>query len=223
MRPHFGTILIFAIVFELSLGLTASAAAQRSGPPEAGPAKSYAANEIHPDEKVAIAADPFDNVDKSGFMKLSYLQYGFMPIRLIITNDGDQPISLVQMKVQLITSDRQKLDPSVKEDISRAIVKTHRLGEEGEKRLPIPIPMKKTKQKEVKELDADWDTLPFRAIAVEPHSTQAGFFFFNMGSARYHMQGSKMFITGATNSDGKELFYFEIPLDKYFSPGSTQQ
>lgn len=216
MRSYFHSVLVLAAI----LAITATVTAQK--PPEVGPAKSYPANEIHPDEKVAIAADPFDSVDKSGFMKLAYLQYGFLPIRLIVTNDGDQPISLVQMKVQLITPDRQKLDPSTKDDISRSIVRTHRLSEEGSKRLPIPVPMKKTKQKEVKELDADWDTLPFRAVAVEPHSTQAGFLFFDVGDARLHMQEAKIFVTGVKNGGGSELFYFEIPLEKYFSPGATQ-
>jgi len=189
--------------------------------PKANPASSYPAHEVHTDEKVAIGVDPCDTESKTSFMQLDYLKYGVMPIRLVITNDDGQPVSLLQLKVQLIMTDHEKVEPSNQDDLMRIITRTRRLGDEQDKTLPIPIPLKKGKQKEVKQLQADWDSLPFRAVAVEAHSTKAGYLFFDLGGARFKLAGAKIYVSGLKNGDGKELFYFEIPLDNYLNPAPS--
>ena len=189
--------------------------------PKVNPASSYPAREIHTDENTGVAVDPCDTESKTSFMQLDYLKYGVMPVRLVITNDGAQPISLLQLKVQLVMADHSKVEPSTQDDLMRLISKTRRLGDEQDKKLPIPVPMKKGKQKEVKQLEADWGLLPFTAVAVEPHNTQAGYLFFDLGGARFKLAGAKIYVTGVKNSDGKELFYFEIPLDNYLNPAGS--
>src|SRR5512135_143521 len=88
-------------------------------PPPAGPASSYPAHETHNNEKVSIALDPFTSAEKAAVFKVKYREYGFLPIRLIITNDGDTPLMLDDMKIEYITGDRDKLQPAVRDDIFR--------------------------------------------------------------------------------------------------------
>jgi hypothetical protein len=75
--------------------------------PQAKPAVTYPAHDAHNDEKVIIALDPYDTSDKANIFNVKYNEVGFMPIFFVITNDGDEPISLNEMKAQLVTHDHQ--------------------------------------------------------------------------------------------------------------------
>ena len=57
----------------------------------------------------------------------------------------------------------------------------------------------------------------FSAKAVEPHSTQAGFLFFDVAGISTPLAGAHFYLTGVRNSKGTELMYFEIALEKYLS------
>ena len=48
-----------------------------------------------------------------------------------------------------------------------------------------------------------------------PKSTQAGFFFCDVENIENPLAGARLVVTGIRNSAGKELFYFEVPLEKY--------
>ena len=69
-------------------------------------------------EKVTVAVDPYDVEDKASIFNVNYRNYGYMPVFFVITNDGDEPVSLVDMKAQLNTKDRSKLFPSTMDDLS---------------------------------------------------------------------------------------------------------
>src|SRR5262245_48839476 len=71
--------------------------------PAAHHAKTYPANEEEPNEHLTVAADPYDMADKAGIFSVNYKGADFLPVLLIVSNDGDQPISLSGMKVELIT------------------------------------------------------------------------------------------------------------------------
>src|SRR3954470_21426679 len=76
-------------------------------------AKTYPAHETHDDEKVTIAADPYDMPDKTaGVFTVDYKNEGMLPIFLIFSNDGYQPISMEKLRVTLITRKRVKIEPS---------------------------------------------------------------------------------------------------------------
>src|SRR6185312_6463120 len=90
--------------------------------PRAYNAKTYPAHETHDDEKVSIAADPYDMPDKSATVfTVDYMSAGLLPIYMIITNDGDQPISLNKLHVTLITRKRVKISPSEPDDMYRRL------------------------------------------------------------------------------------------------------
>jgi len=178
--------------------------------PVAQPAKTYPVHDNHVDDKVAIAADPYDSPDKAKIFSVNFHEHGFLPIFFVVTNDGDQPISMANIAVTLTTANRSKLTPIATEDILRRLsnprANTHPI--------PVPIPQKKVKGTiSPKERD-EIETSQFAAKAVEPHSTQSGFFFFDVEDVTAPLEGAHIDITGVNDAKGTELMYFELPLDK---------
>src|SRR5258708_40360087 len=72
--------------------------------PVAKTAINYPAHDFHRDEKVSIAADPYDTSDKANIFSINFAEHGFLPVFFIVTNDGDQPVSIASMKITLITA-----------------------------------------------------------------------------------------------------------------------
>jgi hypothetical protein len=67
-----------------------------------------------------------------------------------------------------------------------------------------------------KDMD-DIESARFAAKAVEPHSSQSGFLFFDVGDIRSPLAGANIDITGVADAKGAELLYFEIPIDSYLN------
>ena len=80
--------------------------------PQAQPAKTYPAHDEHPLEAVAVAVDPYDLAEKTNIFSVKYSEIGFLPIFVVVTNDGNQPVQLAGMKAQLVTVNRAKLSPA---------------------------------------------------------------------------------------------------------------
>jgi hypothetical protein len=137
-----------------------------------------------------------------------------LPIHLIISNDGNQAVSLAEMKVVFVTKRGTKLDPERPEDIYRRI--GHQRQSQGPVINPLPIPRKQPRSVS-EQAREEVQQAQFLAKAVESHGTQAGFLFFDVSGIESPLAGAKLEINGIMNSDGKELFYFEIPMEKYLS------
>jgi hypothetical protein len=190
--------------------------------PKAFHANTYPAHEAHDDEKVSIAADPYDMPDKAAIFVVDYRHAGLLPVQLIISNDGDQAVSLLDMQVELITADRSKIPPATVDDLYRRLSKQTRRGDEPARNpLPIPLPRSKVKPTVSKEAQAEIEAMRFLAGAVEPHSLQSGFLIFDIQGIPNPLAGAHLYVHGLRNSEGKELFYFEIPMEKYltYRPG----
>lgn len=179
--------------------------------PAAQPAKTYPAHDDHTDEKVAIAADPYDNADKAKIFSVNFHEHGLLPVFFVVTNDGGQPISIANMQVTLTTANRSKLTPITTEDIYRRLSNPRT---NTNAPLPFPIPQKKVKggvsQKERDEIESS----QFAARAVEPHATQSGFLFFDVEDIDAPLAGARIFVSGVNDAKGTELMYFEIPMGK---------
>jgi hypothetical protein len=186
--------------------------------PVAQPAKSYPAHDDHSDEKVAIAADPYDTPDKAKTFSVDFHEHGFLPIFFVITNDSGQPVSIANMQVTLTTANRAKFTPIAPEDIFRRLSNPQANTNPGVNPLPIPIPRKKVKgtisKKEMEEIESS----QFAARAVEPHTTQSGFLFFDVGDITAPVAGAHVDVTGVNDAKGSELMYFEIALEKSQNP-----
>ena len=187
--------------------------------PVAKPAVTYPAHDQHTDEGVTVAVDPYDMPDKAQVFTVNYRDEGLLPIFVVITNDGDQPVSLAGMKAQFITVDRTKISPSSGDDIYR------RLSHPNTSTSPYPLPFRRKKVKGAvsKKTADEIEAAHFSAKAVEPHSTQSGFLFFDVGGISTPVAGAHFYLTGVRNAKGDDLMYFEIPLEKYLSAPSKPQ
>jgi len=162
-------------------------------PPSVQPATTFAAVEAHNDEKVAIAVEPYDTKEKEAIFRVDYLSHGVMPVRLIVTNNGNRPISLRDARILFLTAGGDKIPA----------IKLH----------------PKASNKEIEE---DFDTFEYGALVVEPHTTRAGFLFYDVSQLDHPLQGAKLHLHKLRDADGNELFYFEIPFDKYLKSKGSQ-
>ena len=210
LRAHDLAILLAFILF----CCLAAIAAKEFVMPEAHPARTYPAHDEHSMEKVTVAVDPYDVEYKASIFTVDYRKYGFMPVFFVITNDGDQPVALADMKAQLNTVNRSKLFPASTEDVVRRMSHPSR---SDAPTLPIPLPGKKVKGGVSQKTMDEIDRAQFGARAVEPHSTARGFLFFDVSDISNPLNGANFYLTGVRDSKGTELMYFEIALEKYLS------
>jgi hypothetical protein len=178
--------------------------------PGAKPARTYPTHDEHANESVAVGVDPYESPEKAQIFSVKWGEEGFLPIFLVVTNDGDQPVSLAGMQAQLITSRREKLGAASNDELYR------RLSHISASRSTYPLPFPRTKVKGAvgkKALD-EIDAAQFTAKAVEPHSTQSGFLFFDVSGISSPLAGARFYLTGLRDGKGNDLLYFEIPFDK---------
>jgi hypothetical protein len=203
------------------LWLALPAMASDRTPPAVQPATTFAAVEVHDDEKVAIAAEPYDTKEKESIFKVDYLGHGVMPVRLIVTNNGDRPISLKDARILFLTAGGDMIPAAEPDDVERLMTQKERQG--GKIPMPGPIPAIKLKPKASnKDIEADFDTFEYQALVVEPHATRAGFLFYDVSQLNHPLRGGKLHLHKLRDADGKELFYFEIPFDNYLKSKSSQ-
>ena len=178
--------------------------------PVAKTAINYPAHDFHRDEKTAIAADPYDIPEKAKIFSTDFAAHGFLPIFFVVTNDADQPISIANMEIKLITANRSKLTPISTDDLYRRLSNP----QSSTRPSPLPLPHKAKSGISKKEMD-EIESSQFAARAVEPHTTQSGFLFFDVGDISSPLAGASIDITGVRDAKGHELLYFEISVDKY--------
>jgi hypothetical protein len=205
----------------LALWLVLPALANDHTPPPLQPATSFAAFEVHDKEKVAIAVEPYDTREKESIFRVDYLGHGVMPVRLIVTNNGDKPISLRDARILFITEAGDKIQAAEPEDVERLMTLKERQG----KKIPMPGPIPAIKMKPKasnQQIEADFNTFEYGALVVEPHSTRAGFLFYDVSQLDDPLRGAKIHLRKLRDAGGNELFYFEIPFEKYVQSKSSQ-
>jgi hypothetical protein len=205
----------------LLLWFALPAMATDHAPPPAQPATSFPAVEVHSDEHVAIAAEPYDTREKESIFRVDYLGHDVMPIRLIVTNLGDRPISLVDARILFETADGDRIRAAEPDDVERMMTRKEREGS----RIPLPAPLPPLHVKpkgSIREIEDDFNTFEYSALAVEPHTTRAGFLFYDVSGLKDPLAGAKLYLHDLRDADGKQLFYFEIPFNKYLQSKSSQ-
>ena len=179
-------------------------------PPPAAHAKSYPAHESHDDEMVSVAIDPFDTPGKARIFRINYREKGFLPIRLIISNDSDQNLLLNDLRIEYITVKRDKIEPATTDDIYRREAHPKQNLSAAHEKVPV------TKDADVVETVDELDQAQFVANPVGPHSTCSGFLFLDIGGPAAPEAGAHVYLAGL-KIGRKELFYFDIPLEKYLN------
>jgi hypothetical protein len=204
----------------LGLLLALPAVAADHTPPPVQPATAFAAVETHDDEKLSIAAEPYDTKEKAALFRVDYLAHDVMPVRLIVTNNGSRPINLRDARILFETAAGDRIQAAEPEDVERLMNRKEREGS----KIPLPggLPGIKLKPKASnKEIEQDFDIFEYQALVVEPHTTRAGFLFYDVSGLDDPLKGAKLHIHKLRDAEGNELFYFEIPFDKYLKSKSA--
>jgi hypothetical protein len=203
----------------LAIGAAIAGWASNHPAPPVQPATTYPAVEVHDKENVAIAVEPYDTKEKESIFRVDYLGHGVMPVRLIVTNNGDKPISLRDARILFYTAGGDRINAADPEDVERLMTRTEREG----KKIPLPGPLPSIKSKPKasnKDIEQDFDQFEYQALVVEAHTTRAGFLFYDVSQLDHPLQGAKMHLHKLRDSSGNELFFFEIPFDTYLKSKS---
>ncbi len=183
--------------------------------PRLVPASTMDCRDAHPQEKLTLGAEPYDTPQKASLFHPAMLQHSVLPILIVFTNDGDQSIVLSQAHFELVTRDRAKADPYSLDDLRRVLTSVRAPRSRAEDQFPIPLPGKNKAHGGLSQQERDeLEHASFAARAVEPHSGQQGFLFFDVGDLENPAQGARLFVTGVTDARARELMYFEVPLGK---------
>ena len=184
---------------------------RRFNPPPVAHASTYALHEAHNDEKVTIAADPVDAQKMPAVFKENYWEHSLFPVRLLISNDSDQTLMLQDIKIEYITARRDKLQPASNDDIYRKFVRPNR-ADTSHPGAHLPFPVGKKREAISKDTREEYESAQFAPVPVTPHSTHAGYLFFDM-QGEPPEPGAHLYISGI-KAGTKDLFYFDIPMDK---------
>ena len=208
-----------AAMLLLVSALCAIARAADHKPPAVEPATNFPAVEVHAAEQVAIAAEPYNTARQARLFRAGYLAHGFLPVRVMITNTGDQAISLKDARILFITARGDRLQAASAEDMERRMAAVRG----SSMPMPSPIPGLHLPHKDVsKAIERDMDTLGFQSLIVKPHTTEAGFLFYDVDGLPEPLKGAALNLHSLRYANGKELFYFEIPFDKYLASHGNQ-
>lgn len=149
---------------------------------------------------------PYDkaSLTSTAFGKLNPNQHGVLPVLLVLQNESKQAIRLEQMKIEYIDADRTRIDATPAADVPFLY------GPRRPNFNPSPIPGINLNRKKNPLAVPEIETRAFSAKMMPPAESAHGFFYFQTP----HRPGSKLYVTGLQNAaTGKELLYFEIPLD----------
>jgi hypothetical protein len=179
------------------------------------PATTMAARDSHPQEKLTLGADAYDTPEKAALFHPKMLEHSVLPILVVFTNDGDQTIVLSNANFQLVTRDRAKANPYSLDDLRRVFTSLRAPRSRTQDQIPIPMPGRNKVHGGLSQKDRDeLQHASFAARTVEPHASQQGFLFFDVGDLENPAQGARLFVTGVNDAQGHELMYFEVPLGK---------
>jgi hypothetical protein len=186
----------------LLMSIAAAFAADKETPFKAPPAGELAHHQTN--GKVTIGAEPYVSGDKvkAAFGKLVPYTYGVLPVLVVLQNDSGQTIQLDKLKAEYSGPNGSRADATPAADVrytrapAQPSIPSGPLGGiMGKKKNPLDV----------------WE-IEGRALAAQmlpAGNTASGFLYFQTGIQK----GSTISISGLTEAGtGKELLYFEIPL-----------
>jgi hypothetical protein len=230
MKSHrFPQIPLLLVTTACLFAVTAHASDKPRKAPPAKLANQYATFDAHPKEQVTVAAEPCDDPKDCDFFRLPYVQHGFIPVRVIFTNDSDTALSLDDARIQFISINNDKIPAATDDDIQRRLFSTKSI-KGREVPLPLPLPPIHLHDKPVdKQITQDEDDFGFKSTTVNAHSTLAGYLFYDVRQLNDDpLKGAELYIKMVNtlpDKDGnkKQLFDFNIPFDKWLAAQSSQK
>jgi hypothetical protein len=156
--------------------------------------------------QVTIGVDAYVSPDKvkTAFGKLDPYQYGILPVLVVIQNDSDKAIRLDRLKVEYAGPNHERIEATPAKDV-RYLKPPQRPG-------AIDGPMGKVKVLKSKKNPLDEWEIEGRALAAQmlpPGQSASGFFYFQTALR----DSATVYLNGLYEAaSGKEVFYFELPL-----------
>ena len=154
---------------------------------------------------VTVGAVTYDRAGlaQAAFGKLNPYEHGIVPVLVIIRNGSTGAVRLDRMRVEYHDRDKQVVTATPASEVPFT---------EGPKRPTFGGPSIPGlgRKKKSPLASPEIESRAFAAKMLPPGETAHGFFYFRTG----HRSGANLYITGMQEaSTGKDLFYFEIPLD----------
>jgi hypothetical protein len=215
-RPALASVVLMAL---LPLQLLVAEKPRKPAPPLS--AQDYPMHDAHEQERVTIAAEPGDTRETRPNTRLNYFDHDMLPIRIIVTNDSDFPLTLDDARIHLIAGDNTVVPAATDDDLERRMF-TFKSATGSKIPLPLPLPPLTVHHNTDKKILDDENDFGFQTTTVKPHTTVAGYLF-------YDMQGlDKPVLEKATLELRKVRFAvsnqaldsFEIPLHPAAANGS---
>jgi hypothetical protein len=143
------------------------------------PAAQYPMHETDPVAKVTVAAEPGDVPEARPHTRLDYFGHDMLPIRVIVTNDSDQAITLDDVRIHFIAGDNTTVPAATDDDLQRRMFV---IKDATGRKIPLPLPLPSiTVHKNVdKKITDDMNDFGFLTTPVAPHTTVAGYLFYDV-------------------------------------------
>jgi len=159
-------------------------------------------------QDLTIAVQPFDDPEeaKSAFGKLNPYEHGVLPVLVVMKNNGKGTVRFETMEIRYVAPKGRRVDATPPADVLYLKAGTRPKVSNS----PIPTGGPKIKVGKNPLKDQVIVERAFAAKMLPPGDSASGFFYFQTG----HTRGTSIYISGITEAaSGKELFFFEIPLD----------
>lgn len=181
-------------------------------PLPAAPATQYELHDSH--DGVTVAAEPGDLKETRPNTRLDYFHHGFMPIRIIVSNNSDQPVSLDDARILFVAADNYTRNAATDDDLERRMFSKKNV--DGT-RIPLPAPLPSITIHHPgvdKQILADDTDFGFPTTTVAPHTTVAGYLFYDTRDIDDPvLQNATLEVRKVRwASSNKEMMAFEIPL-----------
>ena len=174
-------------------------------------ADKYPAKQKQGDLIVAVKAFVSNSDQESAFGNVRPYKYGVTPLLLVTSNTGTNAYSLENLKVRLVMPGHEGLDPVGVADLGTINPAGHQPTRRGVPGIP-GLGGKRVKKGPLNRPEIERNQ--FRAPIIAPKSTANGFMYYLTGNEQ-SLSGASAYITGIYDiTNGRELFYFEIPLGR---------
>ena len=195
----------------LGLFVGAAVAADEMFKPQT--ADRYPAKQSQAGVTVAVRAyhEPEER-QKAAFDDADPWKYGVLPVLVVITNEGEAPISLQNLQARFVQGRGEGLEPTTGDDLQYFNPKGAQPREKP-KYIPNIPGVSRPKVKKGPLAKPEIVDRQFKAPVVAPGETASGFFYYFVGTDRDPLASSTIYMSGLKNMQtNQDLFYFEIPL-----------
>jgi hypothetical protein len=188
----------------LFMSIAAASAADKQPPFRPAPATSYPARQTS--DQITVAVDAYASGEKlkAAFGKLDPNEHGVLPVLVVIQNDSKQALRLDRLRATYSVPGGSRVDATPAQEVR------YLRGPDRPKMIPGPAGRVKIGKGAKNPLEA-WEIegRAFTAKMLAPGQSASGFFYFQTAPRG----GASIYLNGlAEAATGKELLYFEIPL-----------